>query len=125
MCGGICNYAFVANLPLSLRVKRFLKSANIRGTYWQEFSVLFFLTHSVEIERTEYRTRAATCHGHQHATQLTNFSPSLFGVKKFEICYTNYVYFRPTLFQFTHFIFERLSIWTIFGCHYTLSRKQG
>jgi len=46
-CGGIFSDAFVANLPLSLPVKEFLKSVNVWGSYGQEFSVLFFLTHSV------------------------------------------------------------------------------
>ena len=47
-CGGIFKYKFVANLSLSLSVKEFWKSVNIWGSYGQEFSVLFFLTHSVE-----------------------------------------------------------------------------
>jgi len=47
-CGGIFKYEFVANLPLSLSVKEFWKSVNIWGSYGQEFSVLFFLTHGVE-----------------------------------------------------------------------------
>jgi len=46
-CGGIFKYEFVANLPLSLLVKGFWKSVNIWGSYGQEFSVLFFSTHSV------------------------------------------------------------------------------
>ena len=41
-CGGIFKYEFVANLPLSLLVKEFWKSANIWRSYGQEFSVLFF-----------------------------------------------------------------------------------
>jgi len=32
---------------VSLLVKEFWKSVNIWGSYWQEFSVLFFLRHSV------------------------------------------------------------------------------
>ena len=46
-CGGIFKYAFVANLPVSLPVKECWKSVNIWGSYGQEFSVLFFLRHSV------------------------------------------------------------------------------
>ena len=46
-CGGIFKYEFVANLPMSLPVKEFWKSVNIWGSYGQEFSVLFFLRHSV------------------------------------------------------------------------------
>jgi len=46
-CGGIFKYELVANLPVSLSVKEFLKSVNIWGSYGQEFSVLFFLRHSV------------------------------------------------------------------------------
>ena len=49
-CGGIFKYELVANLPVSLLVKEFLKSVNIWGSYGQEFSVLFFLRHSVELE---------------------------------------------------------------------------
>ena len=45
--GGIFKYEFVANLPLSLPVKEFWKSVNIWRSYGQEFSVLFFLRHSV------------------------------------------------------------------------------
>jgi len=36
---------FVANVQLSLSEKEFWKSVNIWGSYGQEFSVLFFLTH--------------------------------------------------------------------------------
>ena len=46
-CGGILKYEFVANLPVSLPVKEFWKSVSIWGSYGQEFSVLFFLRHSV------------------------------------------------------------------------------
>ena len=46
-CGGIFKYEFVANLPVSLPVKEFRKSVNVWGSYGQEFSVLFFLRHSV------------------------------------------------------------------------------
>ena len=46
-CSGIFKYEFVANLPVSLPVKEFWKSVNIWGSYGQEFSVLFFLRHSV------------------------------------------------------------------------------
>ena len=46
-CGGIFKYEFVANLPLSLSVKKFQKSVNIWGSYGQDFGVLFFLRHSV------------------------------------------------------------------------------
>jgi len=42
MCGGIFQYDFLVNLPLSLTLKEFLKSVNIWGSYGQEFSVLFF-----------------------------------------------------------------------------------
>ena len=49
MCGGIFKQEFFANLPLSLPVKEFRKSVNIWESYGQEFSVLFFLTHSVYI----------------------------------------------------------------------------
>ena len=41
-CGGIFKYEFVANLPVTLSVKKFWKSVNIWGSYGQEFSVLFF-----------------------------------------------------------------------------------
>jgi len=43
----IFKYEFVASLPLSPSVKEFGKSVDIWGSYAQEFSVLFFLTHSV------------------------------------------------------------------------------
>ena len=46
-CGGIVKYELVANLPVSLPVKEFWKSVNIWRSYGQEFSVLFFLRHSV------------------------------------------------------------------------------
>ena len=46
-CDGIFKHEFVANLSLSLPVKEFQKSVNIWRSYGQEFSVLFFLTHSV------------------------------------------------------------------------------
>ena len=48
-CGGIFKYELVANLPMSLPVKEFRKSVNIWGSYGQEFSVLFFLRHSVHV----------------------------------------------------------------------------
>jgi len=41
-CGGIFTDVSVANLPLNLSAKEFWKSANISGSYGQEFSVLFF-----------------------------------------------------------------------------------
>ena len=41
-CDGIFKYEFVANSPLNLPVKFFLKSVNISGSYGQEFSVLLF-----------------------------------------------------------------------------------
>ena len=44
--GGIFKYNFVANLPLSLPVKEFLKSVNIWGSYWKSL-VSCFLTHCV------------------------------------------------------------------------------
>ena len=50
LCGGIFKYEFVANLPL----KDFWKSVNIRGTYGQEFSVLFFLTHGVRVVQLKH-----------------------------------------------------------------------
>ena len=37
-----CLNAFVANLPMSLSAKEFLKSVNICGSCGQEFNVLFF-----------------------------------------------------------------------------------
>jgi len=43
------KYEFVANLPMSLPMKEFWKSVNIWGSYGQEFSVLFFLTHGVDV----------------------------------------------------------------------------
>jgi len=45
-CGGIFEYDFAANLPVSLSVKAFGKSVNIWRSYGQEFSVLFF-THNL------------------------------------------------------------------------------
>ena len=42
MCGGMIKYEFVANLPVSLSVKEFWKSANSWENYGKEFSVLFF-----------------------------------------------------------------------------------
>ena len=47
-CRGMFKYEFVANVPLSLAVKEFWKSVNMRGSYGQEFIVLF-LTHRVEM----------------------------------------------------------------------------
>ena len=44
---GYLKYDLVTNLPLSLPVKEFRKLVNIWGSYGQEFSVLFFLTHGV------------------------------------------------------------------------------
>jgi len=46
-CGGVVIYDFVTNFLLSLTVKEFWKSANIRWNYGQELGVLFFLTHGV------------------------------------------------------------------------------
>jgi len=42
ICDGMFKYAFVANLPLTMKMKKFWKSVNIWGSYGQEFSVLFF-----------------------------------------------------------------------------------
>jgi len=44
-CGGLFKYELVANLPVSLPVKEFLKLVNIWGSYGQEFGV--FLRHNV------------------------------------------------------------------------------
>jgi len=41
-CGGIFKYVLVANLPVSLPVKKIWKSVNIWGSYGREFGVLFF-----------------------------------------------------------------------------------
>jgi len=41
-CGGIFEYEFVADLPLSPSAKELWKSVIIWGSYGQEFSVLFF-----------------------------------------------------------------------------------
>jgi len=49
-CGGVLKYDFVTNFLLSLRVKEFRKSVNIWRSYGQEYSVLFFLIHSVDEE---------------------------------------------------------------------------
>jgi len=46
-CGGVFKYDFVTNFLLSLSVKEFRKSVNIWRSYGQEYSVLFFWTHSV------------------------------------------------------------------------------
>ena len=46
-CSGVFKYDFVTNFLLSLTVNEFLKSVNIWRSYGQEYSVLFFLTHSV------------------------------------------------------------------------------
>ena len=46
---GLFKHDFVTILPLSLSVKEFRKSVNIWGSYRQQFSVLFFLTHGVVI----------------------------------------------------------------------------
>ena len=46
--GGIFKHEFVANLLPSPLVKKFGKSDNSRGSYGQEFCVLFFLSHGVE-----------------------------------------------------------------------------
>jgi len=43
----MCKHEFVANLPLSLSAKEFLKSVNIWRSYGQEFRYLVFLTHVV------------------------------------------------------------------------------
>jgi len=48
----IFKYEFVASLPLSPSVKEFGKSVDIWGSYAQEFSVLFFLTHSVDARQS-------------------------------------------------------------------------
>jgi len=45
--GRIFYYESFANFPVRLSVKEFWKSINIWGSYRQEFSVLFFLTHCV------------------------------------------------------------------------------
>ena len=47
-CGGVFKYNFVTSSLMSLMVKEFRKSVNIWRSYGQEYSVLFFLTHSVE-----------------------------------------------------------------------------
>ena len=54
-CGGIFKYELVANLPMSLSVKKTWKSVNIWGSYGQEFSVLFFLRHSVFSAKTAWQ----------------------------------------------------------------------
>jgi len=41
-CGGVFVYDFVTYFPLSLTVKEFWKSVNIRWSYGQEFGVFFF-----------------------------------------------------------------------------------
>jgi len=41
-CGGIFHNDFIANLPLSLSVKEFLKSVNIWRSYRQKYSGMFF-----------------------------------------------------------------------------------
>ena len=46
-CGGMFHNNFIANLPLSLSVKEFLKSVNIRRSYRQKYSGMFFMSHSV------------------------------------------------------------------------------
>jgi len=46
-CGGMFKYGFIANFFQSLTVKVLWKSVNIWRSYGQEYSVLFFLTHSV------------------------------------------------------------------------------
>ena len=43
MRGAIFKYEFVANLPVSLSVKKLWKSVRIWGSYGQEFSVLFLV----------------------------------------------------------------------------------
>jgi len=48
--GGICKKDFFANLLPTLAVKNFWKSINIWWSYGQEFSVCFFLTHSVGLD---------------------------------------------------------------------------
>jgi len=45
---GLLKYDFVINFLLSLAVKEFRKSVNIWRSHGQEYSVLFFLTHSVD-----------------------------------------------------------------------------
>ena len=66
MCGGIFKYGFVANLPMSLSVKKFQKSVNIWGSYGQEFSVLIFLTHGVLYNGSKLGIRSAVCHMRLH-----------------------------------------------------------
>ena len=51
-CGGIFKYELVENLPMSQPVKEFWKSVNIRGSYGQEFGVLFFSETQCIIVRT-------------------------------------------------------------------------
>jgi len=52
-CGGVFVYDFVINFLLSLTVKEFWKSVNIWWSYGQELGVLFFLTHSVNLFKTQ------------------------------------------------------------------------
>ena len=48
-CGGICNDVFIANFLLSVTVKEFWKSVIIWRSYGQEFGVLFFMDHGVDV----------------------------------------------------------------------------
>ena len=48
-CGGMFHNDLIANLPLSLSVKEFLKSVNIWRSYRQKYSGMFVLTHSVGV----------------------------------------------------------------------------
>jgi len=41
-CGGIFNSSFITNFPQNMRVKKFLKSANIWRRYGQKFAAYFF-----------------------------------------------------------------------------------
>jgi len=47
-CDDVFKYDFVTNFLLSLTVKEFRKSVNIWRSFGQEYSVLFFLSHSVQ-----------------------------------------------------------------------------
>jgi len=47
-CGKIFHIDYIANLPLTLQLKKLLKSVNIWRSYRQKYSGMF-LTHSVII----------------------------------------------------------------------------
>jgi len=46
-CGGIFNYHYAANLPLSMSVKEFWKSVKKWQSYSHEFGVFLFSGHGV------------------------------------------------------------------------------